>query len=359
MTQRRRRLSTLLIAAGAAVLAAVLVGALLRDDPHEWPDGGWRPYAESSPFNQRIPAKPRLDPRSEEVVRTLTAANPGPLMAGTHGTDNDWGRPVYFAREDDPSFRVHCTRDWGRCELEGLRIRVPEDARPAGARDAHLTVVDPKTGWESDLWKVERIEDGEIVAAWGGRTRIDGDGLGSAAVAANFGTLAGLVRPEELEAGRIRHALFMITPCVSRVAGQDHVYPAVGGARICTDDRDAPLLGARVQLAMSAAEIDDLDIRSWQKTLLRAMAEYGMFVGDTGGPAGWALQQVSDTSYASLGHEPKLEAFAKRQGWTAVEDDLGERSGRTFYLGRFGEGVDWRSRLRVVHPCVSAGTCGR
>ena len=67
-------------------------------------------------------------------------------------------------------------------------------------------------------------KSGELVTAWGGRTRIDGDGLGSAAVAANFGTLAGLVRPEELEAGRIEHALFMTVPCVGEVAGSDTVY---------------------------------------------------------------------------------------------------------------------------------------
>ncbi|HEX2087974.1 MAG TPA: hypothetical protein VHF89_19965, partial [Solirubrobacteraceae bacterium] len=170
-----------------------------------------------------------------------------------------------------------------------------------------------------------------------------------------FGTAAGLLRPEELEEGRIRHALFMTVPCVARVNGRDHVYPAVGRARLCTDGRDAPHLGARVQLAMSEEEIDALAGPAWRKTLLRAMAEYGMFVGDTGGPAGWALQTQSDTSYTSLGRPPRLEELAREAGWQPYHD---EHVGRTVYIGDLASGVDWAGRLRVIDPCVSEGTCG-
>lgn len=357
-------------ALGAVVALAVAVVAVPRvagedvgcglpsqEDGRAWPAACWRPYADDSPFNRPVPDRPRLDPRSAAIVREITSSPPGRLDAGTHQTDDDWGRPLYVSRPDDPSFRVHCTRPWGTCALEGMRIRVPDDAQPAGGGDAHLTVVDPASGWEYDLWEVtyKQPGGGELTAAWGGRTRIDGDGLGSDAVAASFGTLAGLIRPEELEAGRIRHALFMTVPCVAAVDGDDDVYPATGNARRCRDGEDAPLLGARVQLAMTPEEIERLAVPPWTKTLLHAMAEYGMFVGDTGGPAGWGLQVQSDTSYASMGEEPRLAAFAARAGWPRFFD---EEADRTIYVGDFGGAVDWRSRLRVVDPCVSAGTCG-
>ncbi|HEV3000399.1 MAG TPA: hypothetical protein VGW75_06640 [Solirubrobacteraceae bacterium] len=331
-------------------------GVPSQQEARAWPEGCWRPYADDSPFNRPIPARPRLDPRSSAIVREITSSPPGAIDAGLHETEQDWGRPLYVSRPDDPVFRVHCTRAWGTCALEGTRIRVPDDAEPAGGRDAHLTVVDPASGWEYDLWKVayKQPGGGELTAAWGGRTRIDGDGLGSDAVASAFGTLAGLIRPEELEAGRIRHALFMTVPCVAAVDRDDDVYPAIGNARRCTDGQDAPLLGARVQLAMTPAEIDALEVAPWTRTLLRAMAEYGMFVGDTGGPAGWSVQIQSDTSYTSMGGEPRLERFAARAGWRRyVDDDLD----RVVYVGDFAPGVDWRSRLRVVDPCVTAGTC--
>ena len=43
--------------------------------------------------------------------------------------------------------------------------------------------------------------------------RIDGNGLGSDAVAAQFGSLAGIIRPAEMKSGRIEHALALTVPC--------------------------------------------------------------------------------------------------------------------------------------------------
>ena len=37
-----------------------------------WPGACWRPYADDSPFNQRLPRRPRLDPRSDAIVRRVT-----------------------------------------------------------------------------------------------------------------------------------------------------------------------------------------------------------------------------------------------------------------------------------------------
>jgi hypothetical protein len=43
-----------------------------------------------------------------------------------------------------------------------------------------------------------------------------------------------------------------------------------------------PALGQHFYLDMSSAEIDALNVPAWKKPILHAMAEYGMFVGDTG-----------------------------------------------------------------------------
>jgi hypothetical protein len=375
LTTRSRR--TAFVVALLAMAAALVAGvAVVRDtdeggnpgrtaegcglpdqsDGPTWPSACWRPYAKTSPFNEKIPYKPKLNGRSDRIIRTITARPPGPLEAGVEQTSEDWGRPMFFSKPGDPVFRVHCTRPWGRCALEGRRIRIPDAAQPAGGGDAHLTVVDTRSGWEYDMWEVARKPKGggELVTAWGGRTRIDGDGLGSEAVAASFGTLGGLVRPEELEANRIEHALFMTVPCVGVVAGDDTVYPATGQARSCVAGAEAPALGTRIQLMMLPEEIEALPAERWQKTLLHAMAEYGMYVGDTGGGGSWGIQQQSDTTYTSLGAEPRMVAFAKRAGWRAVEDG---GIGRTRYLGDFGDVVNWRERLRVVAPCVTAGEC--
>ena len=48
----------------------------------------------------------------------------------------------------------------------------------------------------------------ELRFSWGGRARIDGDGISEGhATAAHFGNLAGRTRAEELLADKIEHAL--------------------------------------------------------------------------------------------------------------------------------------------------------
>lgn len=316
-----------------------------------WPGTCWRPYSDSSPFNRRLPATPRLHPASEAIVRTVTAlGKPSNLVAGNADSADDWGHPTYYSSAADPEFTIACMERWGRCALEGERIRIPDDARPAAGGDGHMTVVDQQSGWEYDMWQVHSKPrgGGRLEISWGGRTRIDGDGLGSDATAARFGNLAGIIRAEEWAAGEINHALFMTINCDAGT----HVYPASKSARPCSaigkSNVGAAPLGARFQLAMSDEEIAALAVPTWKKTLLRAMAHYGMYFGDTGGGPSWGLQVESGSTYTSFGREDALVTFAKSQGVPMWEGD---------HVFDVKSGVDWERRLRVVDPCEASGTC--
>jgi hypothetical protein len=244
---------------------------------------------------------------------------------------------------------VHCTRaEWGRCDIEGLRVRVPEGARPAGGDDGHMAVIDQARGWEYDFWQVSSKPRGGgiLTASWGGRTRFGrgSDGLGSDATAAHFGLLAGIIRPSELAAGRIRHALAVKIDCDD---GRS-VYPAQGAGQQCDDRAGAPPQGARFQLAMSSAEIDALKAPRWKRAILLAMARYGFFVEDTGGSP-WDLAIESGASFTSFGRQDPWVSFAREAG--ADRD-----GGGTYRLGIAG-GVDWAGRLRMIDPCVTERSC--
>ena len=316
-----------------------------------WPDGCWRPFSSASPFNRRLPTGPRVPVDSDRVVARLLGWGPiKHLEAGQADTANDFGHPIYFSGPDDPMFRLHCYEEsWGRCEIEGHEVRVPDDARPAAGADGHLTVVDQDSGWEYDLYKVRSkpAGGGELEFRWGGRTRIDGDGLGSEGTAAGFAGLAGVVRAEELASGRIDHALFLTVHCD---AGR-FVFPARQSGRSCAvlgePTEDAPAMGMHLQLAMSSEEIAALGVPQWKKTVLRAMAEYGMFVGDTGGGT-WGLQVQSGSTFTSFGHADPLEDFARANAWTPYGE---------VWVGNLRDGIDWARYLRVVDPCVSQRTC--
>jgi hypothetical protein len=270
---------------------------------------------------------------------------PAKMTAGDADSVYDYTHPLYYPRSTDPIFTLHCYEvSWGTCPIEGHQIRIPDAARPAGGGDAHLTVVDQASGWEYDLYKVRSkpAGGGTLEFRWGGRTRLDGDGLGTNATAAHFGLSAGIIRAQEMAAGKIDHALFMVVKCTSGT-----VYPAGGGGSACADTTNAPAGGMRFQLNYTQAEIDALPVPEWRKTILTALRTYGAYIGDTGG-AGFNFQFESGTTYTSFGQTDKLVDWAKTQ------------PGVTVWNGKYvfdpATGVDW-SRMRVIDPCVAQGTC--
>lgn len=315
------------------------------------PGAGWRPYASSSPFNQRVEGAAVVPNSAAMVSAALSNGAPGNLVAGTAETSNDWGHPVFFAQPGDPLYTLHATE--GRNALEGMRIPVPDYARPAGGGDGHMTIVTPE-GWEYDLWQAQPLPQGggTLTFSNGGRTRIDGSGTGSGGTAAGFGNLAGMIRAPELAAGHINHALFIVLKCAAQGTsfgygttptsyGSSFVYPANHGGTSCgSSNTSMPPLGARFTLAMSPAQISALPVPSWKKTILTALAEYGGYVGDTGGP-GFGLMLESSTSYTALGVPDPLVAFAKANGLPKWEGN---------YVFNVAGGVEWSKYLRVLAP---------
>lgn len=326
-----------------------------------WPGADWRPYSADSPFNVPISAHVRVHPRSQAIVdRILAWGTPARLVAGASDTSDDFGHPTYYARSTDPVYRLRPTLPWGPSPIRGARIRIPAAAQPAGGSDGHMTVVQPD-GWEYDFWRVSSKPPagGTLRFGWGGRLRVDGTGIGGEATASGFGNLAGIVRAPELEAGRIDHALFVVVRCASgdrsfhfgarrsRDRTQStYVYPATHGGSRCYGEDDAPPMGARLQLAMSRAQIDALGLPAWKRAILTALARYGGYVGDTGGP-GFAIQLESASTYTSFGYEDPLVGFAAQSGG---EEDGSVQEYGDRYLFDIASGVDWARHLRVVAP---------
>jgi hypothetical protein len=328
-----------------------------------WPSACWRPYSDRSPFNQTIAGAPPASPGSGAIVRHLLAgAAVSSLVAGDPGRG---GSPTYYSRPGDPTYRLHCAKPWGRCEVEGMRVAVPAAAQPTGGvarpgdnHDAHMTIVDPATGWEYDLWHVTRKppHGGRLVFGWGGRTRIDGRGLGSGGVAAGFGNLAGLIRGPELARGRIDHALTMAVPCVRGRA----VYPATGQALSCAAAglaaRDAPRLGSRFQLRVSSSELDRMP--GWKRAIALALKRYGAYVNDTtGNPDWWGFSFEGPATYTSFGRPDPLARLGKRLGLTPTSyANDGHRGDQPGYWFNLNSAIPWKG-LRVLRPCVTRGGC--
>ena len=323
--------------------------------PGNHPPACWRPYAATSPFNRVIPERPRLLAGSAAIVRELTSwGRPQALVAGHADTPRDYFHPLYWSHAGDPVYTVHCVRFSG-CPVEGLRLRIPAAARAAGGADGHMAVIDARAGWEYDFWQVRSKPrtGGRMVVSFGGRTRIDGDGLGSNATAAWFGLAAGVIRAPEMEAGRIDHALFVHVRCT---AGRS-VYPAHPGttaapcSRLGVPASAAPPLGARLWLDLPLSRIAQLPVPRWRKTILAAMHRYGMIIGDTsGGNVSFGLQAESGSSYTS---------FGERDAWSLFAAFVAPELSSDGYVLKVDGGVDWARHLHVLAPCVSRGRCPR
>jgi hypothetical protein len=366
----RARTHALVVAAAVAASTLTTIGLATpeqSDAACRWgkfsaerpPGGCWRPFSAESPFNRPLPGNPRQPLNSTWLAETVDEWGSGPvLIAGIADTDDDFNHPLYFSSRSNPVYRINCLRFGGDCPIDGTRVRIPRLARPAGGSDAHLAVIDQREGWEYDLWEVgDKPRGGGLLnIGWGGRTRIgtdDAHGLRAGGTASGFALSAGVIRPAELRAGRIEHALFMSVPCTN---GRS-VYPSAGGAgTACADtlfgDATVPPMGSRFYLEMAPSEIDALAVAPWQKTILRAMARYGMFIGDTGGSS-WGIGSESGSSQTSFGRPDPWVKLAQRFGLPGyVSSD-----GTTRYTFDLRGIVDWARELRVAAPCVSHGRC--
>ncbi len=308
-----------------------------------WPGSNWRPYSDNSPFNQILPASPKLDPNSAAIVSRMFAGKPNQIAVGTSTVNaKDYDHPLYFSQPTDPVYTIACTQYGTNCAIKGAQVRIPVGAKPANGSDRHMTIIDQSTGVEWDFWQADIPSGigGPLSISWGGKTDIKGSGITGDATAALFGLAAGNVRAKEWENGEIDHALFITLSCDN---GQI-VFPATGHGLKCSDVTNSAPMGARFYLDMTDDEINALSEPSWLKTIHKTMAHYGMYFGDTAGAnATWQFKTESGATYTSFGYSDPYIAFAQK---------VGAQPWAGYYLFHI-EGIDYANKLKMVDPCVT------
>lgn len=169
----------------------------------------------------------------------------------------------------------------------------PFDARTPieGGSDQHALMVQKGTCMLYELYD----------ARWNGGNPKAGSGaifdLGSNALrpdswtsadAAGLPILPGLLRWDEVVAGKVAHAIRLTVDCTK----DEHIWPARHDAGV--NDPDCPPMGARFRLK------SDFDLSTFSheaRVILRAMQRYGMFVADNG--SNWFFQGTVDDHWKS------------------------------------------------------------
>jgi hypothetical protein len=297
------------------------------------------PFAAEAFINQRVPANPVVLSNSKAMVELV--GQPQDLW-----TDGGYDHPWYYAKESDPLYEITSVASGGSW-ANGLKIHIPEAAKAAPGTDGHMGVVE-KNGEMFDFWDVGDSgyagpANGKLEAGGAGYVSNFATGSGvsereGSSTASGFNIATGVIRPEELAAGEIKHGLFM--PVHETRSGC--VLAPAKSSDGTSGNVNSPCQGQRFYLAYTDAEIAALPDR-WERTIATAAAHYGLWVGDSGG-SGFSLKLEGAQDRMAYGLPNPFNELVK--GEPGVKGPFTGLGG-TAYVLPLKEGIDW-TRLRAI-----------
>jgi hypothetical protein len=174
---------------------------------------------------------------------------------------------------------------------------IPRDALveggPNAGGDRHVLVVDTGACKLYELWDAHPLANGSWHAGSGAVFDLRGNGLRPAgwtsADAAGLPVVPGLVRYEEVAAGRIDHAIRVTVPH----SQNRYVWPARHAAS-SSSGAALPPMGLRLRLK-STVDISRLPAQA--RVVAQAMKTYGVVVADNG--SAWYLSGVPDNRWSN------------------------------------------------------------
>jgi hypothetical protein len=273
----------------AVVLAAALLtggGAAAQTEPQRTTSvvavagTSCRAFPASNFWNSDIRSLP-VNPLSASWLSHMsTGRNLHPDFGPSYGDGPDYGIPVTVVSRHHRKVRVRF--DYA---AESNRVRYPlgRDTKIEGGRssagDKHAIVVQKYRCRLYETWNT-RVRHGRWRAGSGavwslGSNRLRPDGWTSAD-AAGLPILPGLLRWNEVKAGRVAHAIRFTTDVTSR----HHLWPARHDAG-STDSWAYPPMGARFRMK---ASFDASSFGPRARVIITAMKNYGLVLADNGSP---------------------------------------------------------------------------
>lgn len=237
---------------------------------------GPTPFAPNSPFNTRVPADATVDANSPSMIAWAARDN------AMYANIGEFGIPIYTGSSSsaEKTVTVRCTiTDWGPCPFDGYQIPIPVGAESAPGSDGALVIIDTTTRRVYEMWQA-KPSGRNWTASFGAVGDLDGWGWGGAGTGAGASRLGGVIRMAEVADGLIPHALAIQ---IDNACGGVFRAPAVK-----TDGRssrpDCIPEGARLRLDPSV-NLAALPLTPIERTVGRALQDYGAFVVDQGGAA--------------------------------------------------------------------------
>lgn len=298
---------------------------------------GKAPFAGASYWNVALPRSPAIAANSDQLVAQLH----NQVTTFGAGVDNtSMGAAVYAAESGTPPVTVLPGACAGAQQAvlaaQWQAVPVPFFAQPSGAPGARMIIYQQST---QTMWEFGGMYNagGQWYACSGGRLTNYAASSGVfappfGATASGLAQLGGQVSLQDVQSGRIDHAIGLALPQLSAGA----VWPAARGVSTASGV-NAPVMGTRLQLD-PAIDINSLGLSNYGKMVARAAQLYGFVVWDTSASAvtiasehalsmtarglpspygtvslanfPWDRLRALPPGYGAAGHLPAISSFA-------------------------------------------------
>jgi hypothetical protein len=280
--------------------------------------GPFRFFSPTSFWNKPVAANAPLDSHSTKLVGAFVGEVAREEREDADGKRGPWinidttaySVPIYTVPAEQPTVRV-ALKGGKASALQAAwdAVPLPPDAEPAAGTDGHLVVWQPSTNRLWEFWRLVHGAEGWY-ASWGGAMQNvsadpgvygprawPGARAGWGASASSLSIAGGVITLEDLELGKINHALAMAIP---NVRAGVYASPAQRTDGKSTDPVSLPE-GAHLRLNPKL-NLASLHLPHLILMMAEAAQRYGIFVRD-GGPvvALYAQDPVSTATNPYIG----------------------------------------------------------
>jgi hypothetical protein len=250
----------------------------------------FRFFESTSFWNEALAENAPLDPTSASAVAAFDEEIAAQEQSGTGPWINttSYSAPVYTVPKDEPTVPVTLEELEPRLSSAWSEVPLPADAKPAAGTDGILVVWQPSTDQLWEFWRLKHDASGWH-AGWGGAIQNVSSASGVyesgawpgarptwGASASSLSLVGGLISLEDLEQGKINHALEMAIPTTR---ASDYSAPAQR-----SDGKTAGKLslpeGAHLRLNPNL-DLASLHLPRLTLMLAEAAQRYGIFITDT------------------------------------------------------------------------------
>lgn len=242
---------------------------------------GYRPFPGDNLWNQNISTSP-VDPNSNAIINFIGNSTPvHPDFGAGEYNGSDMGIPYIVVGNSQSLVTINFTAYGDESDPGPMPVpanaSIEGDPNP-GNGDRHVLVLDNSNCWLYELYSAYPNSDGSwnagSAAVWDMEADEQRPWSWTSADAAGLPIFPGLVRYDEVAAGKIQHAL-RFTLAQSQAA---FVPPASHWAANSTNSLAAPM-GMRLRLKSS---FDISGFSSANQVILTALKNYGMIMADNG-----------------------------------------------------------------------------